>query len=96
MSISEQPMSIPTGTWQVGPLVGRVRVRAPRPAGGTMTELDQLVRQLRELVSRRDELRARSGAGSDLEEAEGALEQLRWRLAHVARHRANDELGNAA
>jgi hypothetical protein len=65
-------------------------------SAGAMTELDRLVRQLRELASRRDELRARSGAGPDLEATERALEQLRWRLAYVARRRANDELGNAA
>jgi hypothetical protein len=70
--------------------------RDPRPAGGAMTELERLVRQLRELASRRDELRERSGSGSDLEAAERAIEQLRWRLAHVARRGANDEPGNAA
>jgi hypothetical protein len=61
-----------------------------------MTELDRLVQQLRELTSRRDELRACLGTSSDLEAAERALEQLRCRLAQVARRRANDELGDAA
>jgi hypothetical protein len=37
--------------------------------------------------------RARFGAGSDLEAAERAREQLRSRLAYVARRRANDENG---
>jgi hypothetical protein len=61
-----------------------------------MTELDRLVRQLRELARTRDELQARSAADSELEAVERAREQLRWRLAHVARRRANDELGDAA
>jgi hypothetical protein len=60
-----------------------------------LTELDRLARQLRELVRTSDELRARSGAGLDLEAAERAVERLRSRLAHVARRHASDELEDA-
>ena len=58
--------------------------------------LVQLVERVQVLTHTRDELRARAGSEVELRAVETDLEQLRWRLAYVARRQAADELGNAA
>jgi len=53
-------------------------------------ELGLLLRQLECAVRERDELRDRSTARQRLAAAERRIERLHWRLADVARQRAND------
>ena len=59
------------------------------------TDLTELVQQMQELILRRNRLRQQTGHGRELAETEHALEQLRWRLAHVARRNASDDLADA-
>ncbi len=63
---------------------------------GTRGELVRLVRQIQALKIELDGLRKRPGAGRRLQAKERTLEQLRRRLANVARRTATDDLGNAA
>jgi hypothetical protein len=63
--------------------------RAERP------ELVRLVRRIQALTLELQEPRRELGQ-ADVEAKERLLEQLRWRLAAVARRAATDELGNAA
>jgi len=63
---------------------------------GTRGELVRLVRQIQALKIELDGLRQRPGAGRRLQARERMLDQLRRRLANVARRTATDDLGNAA
>ncbi len=64
-----------------------------RTAGG---ELLQVIRAIQELTLELPQLRHEERSGPELEAKRHSLEQLRWRLATVARRAATDELGNAA
>jgi hypothetical protein len=64
-----------------------------RTAGG---ELRQVIRAIQELTLELAQLRHEEHSGPELEAKEHTLEQLRWRLATVARRAATDEIGNAA
>jgi hypothetical protein len=59
-------------------------------------ELARLLHQIQVLRVEVDELRQQASAGAELEQKHRTLEQLRWRLANLARRAATDELGNAA
>jgi hypothetical protein len=63
--------------------------------GGERRELLRLIRRIQALTLELDTLR-RDGADSELPAKERALEQLRWRLAVVARREAADYGGTAA
>jgi len=60
------------------------------------SELVRLVRRIQALTLELEEPRRRELEQADVEAKERLLEQLRWRLASVARRAATDELGNAA
>jgi hypothetical protein len=59
-------------------------------------ELVRVVRRIQELTLERQGPRRRELDHADVEAKERLLEQLRWRLAAVARRTATDQLGNAA
>ena len=59
-------------------------------------ELGWLVRWIQTLTAELDELRPHAAANPEVQARERTLEQLRWRLAAVARRTATDSLGNAA
>jgi hypothetical protein len=63
---------------------------APRPPGprGHRHELVRLVRRIQALTLEIYELRQREGRTPELQAKERRLEQLRWRLAAVARRAA--------
>ena len=63
---------------------------------GERRELVRIVRQIQTLTAELDELRPHTAADSEVQARERTLEQLRWRLAAVARRTATDSLGNAA
>jgi hypothetical protein len=69
-----------------------------RPPGprAERAELVQLVRRIQALTLELQEPRRRELDHAGVEAKERLLEQLRWRLAAVARRAATDELGNAA
>jgi hypothetical protein len=68
--------------------------RHQRPnAGG---ELLQIIRAIQELTLELAQLRHEEHAGPELEAKEHTLEQLRWRLAALARRLATDDFGAAA
>ena len=54
------------------------------------------MRQIQELTLERAKLQRQEGASRELESIERTLEQLRWRLADVARGQATDDLDSAA
>ena len=60
------------------------------------SELVRLVRRIQALTLELEEPRRRELEQADVEAKERLLEQLRWRLASVARRAETDELGNAA
>lgn len=62
---------------------------------GTDNELLGLIREIQELRLQLDRLRQLEGDGAEMLDKEHALDQLRWRLAVVARRAAND-MGAAA
>jgi hypothetical protein len=64
-----------------------------RTAGG---ELLQLIRAIQELTLELAQLRHEEHAGPELEAKERTLEQLRWRLAALARRLATEDFGAAA
>jgi hypothetical protein len=68
----------------------------PLEPPGKRGELVQLVRRIQALTLELHELRQRGGGTSELHAKERTLEQLRWRLAAVARRAATDHLGAAA
>jgi hypothetical protein len=59
-------------------------------------ELVRLVRRIQALTLELHDLRQRDGASAELQTKERTLEQLRWRLATVARGSATDDLSAAA
>jgi hypothetical protein len=74
------------------------RSRSPRryrrPTAGN--ELLQVIRAIQELTLELAQLRHDKHAGRELEAKEHTLEQLRWRLAGLARRLATDDFGAAA
>ena len=66
-----------------------------REPNGAQRELVRLVRRIQTLTAELDELR-RHAASPEVQAKEHTLEQLRWRLATVARRTATDSLENAA
>jgi hypothetical protein len=75
------------------PKPDHARPSEPRPE---RAELVRLVRRIQALTLELQEPWRRELDQADLEAKERLLEQLRWRLAAVARRGATDELGNAA
>jgi hypothetical protein len=63
---------------------------------GSRGELVRLVRRIQALTLEVQELRSGEAATPELQAKEKMLEQLRWRLAVVARRSALDDLGAAA
>jgi hypothetical protein len=63
---------------------------------GQRRELVRLIRRIQALTLELHELRAREGQTPELHARERTLEQLRWRLAAVARRSATDDLSAAA
>jgi hypothetical protein len=63
---------------------------------GTRRELVGLIRRIQALTLELAELRQHGGATPELRAKERTLDQLRWRLASVARQTAADDLGAAA
>jgi hypothetical protein len=61
---------------------------------GERQELVRLVRRIQALTLELHELRRRDAPGLDAKER--TLDQLRWRLANVARRAATDDLDAAA
>jgi hypothetical protein len=59
-------------------------------------ELIRLVRRLQALTLELRELRERKRDSAELEAKERALDQLRWRLANVARRAAAQDQGSPA
>ena len=74
-------------TRDVSPLEPRSRERR---------EVVRLVRRIQALSLVLEELRRRAGGSPELHARERTLEQLRWRLAAVARRSASDDLDAAA
>ena len=68
----------------------------PLEPRGERRELVRLVRRIQALTLELHELRQRGGGTPELRAKERTLEQLRWRLAAVARRVAADDLGAAA
>ena len=66
----------------------------PRPH--ERREVVRLVRRIQALYLELEELRRREEDNPELRAKERALEQLRWRLAAVARRSASDDLDAAA
>jgi hypothetical protein len=64
-----------------------------RTAGG---ELLQVIHAIQELTLELAQLRHEKQVGPELEAKEQTLEQLRWRLAALARRLATDDFGAAA
>jgi hypothetical protein len=62
---------------------------------GERQELVRLVRRIQALTLELHELR-RDGGAPELDAKERTLDQLRWRLATVARRTATDDLDAAA
>jgi len=60
------------------------------------SELDRVLRRIRELTFEVGQLRTRPGAAAELEVKLRALDRLRWRLAAVARCTATQALDDAA
>ena len=63
---------------------------------GRRREVVRLIREIRALTVELDLLRRHPSDDPELHRKERTLEQLRWRLAAVARRTATDDLGNAA
>jgi len=64
--------------------------------GGKRNELARLIRRIQTLTLELDDVGRRAAASPEVQAKERTLEQLRWRLAAVARRTATDSLGNAA
>jgi hypothetical protein len=76
--------------------MSRVRNVSPfEPRAGDRREVVRLVRRIQDLVLQLGELRRREAHAAELHAKERELEQLRWRLAAVAR-RAVPDLDAAA
>ena len=68
----------------------------PFEPSGQRRELVHLVRRIQTLRLELQELEKREQNTSELDAKQRRLEQLRWRLAALARRAATDDLGNAA
>jgi hypothetical protein len=66
------------------------------PRSRERREVVRLVRRIQALSLELEELRRREEDNRELRVREHALEQLRWRLAAVARRSASDDLDAAA
>ena len=66
------------------------------PRSRERREVVRLVRRIQALFLELEELRRREEDNPELRAKERALEQLRWRLAAVARRSASDDLDAAA
>ena len=66
------------------------------PRSRERREVVRLVRRIQALSLELEELRRREEDNPELRAKERALEQLRWRLAAVARRSASDDLDAAA
>jgi hypothetical protein len=75
------------------PKLDHARPSEPR---AERAELVRLVRRIQALTLELQEPRRRELDQTDVEAKARLLEQLRWRLAAVARRAAIDELGNVA
>jgi hypothetical protein len=69
---------------------------SPYEPRGERREIVRLVRQIQALTLELHELQQREGGTPELHARERTLEQLRWRLAAVARRAATDDLDAAA
>jgi hypothetical protein len=70
-------------------------VNPPEPSD-ERPELARLVRRIQTLTRELQERRARELDTAEVDAKARTLEQLRWRLANIARRTATDDLGNAA
>jgi hypothetical protein len=68
----------------------------PTPEPRAQGELARIVRQIQALRAEIENLRRTPGDAREVEAKELTLEQLRWRLARVARRTATAELNDAA
>jgi hypothetical protein len=68
----------------------------PFELSGEQRELARLVRRIQTLTLELQELPRRELGSAAADAKEPTLDQLRWRLAAVARRTATAELGNAA
>jgi hypothetical protein len=68
--------------------------RSRRRTAGS--EVHQVIRAIQELTLELAQLRHEKHLGPELEAKEHTLEQLRWRLAALARRLATDDFGAAA
>jgi hypothetical protein len=59
-------------------------------------ERGELVRRIQTLTVELDHVGRQTAASPEVQAKERTLEQLRWRLAAVARRTATESLGNAA
>ncbi len=66
------------------------------PRSRERREVVRLVRRIQELLLEIAELRHHEGSARDFDAKERGLDQLRWRLAAVARRSASDDLDTAA
>jgi predicted nucleic acid-binding Zn-ribbon protein len=66
------------------------------PRSRERREVVRLLRRIQELSLEIADLRHREGSARDLDAKEHALDQLRWRLAALARRSASDDLDAAA
>ena len=66
------------------------------PRSRERREVVRLVRRIQAVFLELEELRRREEDNPELRAKERALEQLRWRLAAVARRSASDDLDAAA
>jgi hypothetical protein len=77
--------------------VSRTRdVNPSEPHARERRELVRLVQQIQDLFLELELLRSREDAGEELRAKERELEELRWRLAVVARRSAPDDVDVAA
>ena len=63
---------------------------------GSAQELLRLIREIQAVKLELDTLRRLGEPGPEALEKERVLDQLHWRLAAVARHAANNDVGAAA
>jgi UDP-glucose 4-epimerase len=59
-------------------------------------EVLRVIREIQALKLELDTLRRRTGSAPEVEAKQRTLDQLRWRLAVVARRAATDDVGAAA
>jgi hypothetical protein len=70
--------------------VSNARFVNPPEPNGEQRELGRLVQWIQTLTAELDELRPHLAAGQEVQAKERTLEQLRWRLAALARRTAAD------